>query len=596
MVFGCGSAATEQVVLEVDEIDSDMAFFQPDKKRVESMVIVGHTTTTQVRLWCCIHSSVQENQENSYNLVLIQESGKRCWDSGDFMSPKKAMPTLTFDISGLIENTKYRYQLLLNRTKAMEEGTFRTSKTSYSSLTIAAYSCHDPYSWVKDKVVFGAWPEFERRVKEGGDIDLTLGMGDQMYVDCNEMNFTNLWSWLKAHLSALKKKFANKSEDDEDNLQQFLLRLMHQYYLVYWNVPSMKAVLGNVPGYMMWDDHEISDGWGSFTFEEQVEHLESVKSHVDADDFTKDVVKCLFIAAATAYNEFQHSHNPYGAKFTGREENLKSYAFDYQFRKGAEYDFFVMDMRGHHDSTKGHDRLLGQDQMDRFEAWLQRGISPSAKNAIIVSPVPLIHWSPFVSKVLPKIQRKYLDDLMDGWEHPTNHEARNRLLNDLLAKSHELELPIVILSGDVHCPSVFVITDPTRFPNARILQITSSSISRKPVPPFGYYTIAGTGNLTTVDLKNKTHTKSTVHHQFIWGKAGVNNFCTVSFGKRGIDIETTFHMVKSMTGETTTKTLNLQPYLEITSSKKPVVKFARVPSELTNDDKNTGDVSVCSSC
>mmetsp|Transcript_20140 Transcript_20140/g.30284 ORF Transcript_20140/g.30284 Transcript_20140/m.30284 type:complete len:568 (-) Transcript_20140:232-1935(-) len=566
MVFGCGSDAPQQVMLEVDEIDSDMAFFQPDKKRVDSMVIVGHTTTTEVRLWCCILSS---NQENVYCLTLFQESGGKQWESGDFPSPKKAAPTRTFDISDLSANTKYRYQLWLKSpwlksndisdidTVMMEEGTFCTGKTSYSSLTIAAYSCHDPYCWAKDKAIFGAWPQFEKRLKEGGDIDLTIGMGDQMYVDCNEVNFTNLWFWLKSHLPALKAKFSNETEDDEDNLQQFLTRLMHQYYLVYWNVPSMKAVLGNTPAYMMWDDHEISDGWGSFTFDEHCQHLNCL------DDFSKQVVKCMYLAAATAYNEFQHSHNPYREKFTGQEEDLKSYAFDYQFRRGAEYDFFVLDMRGHHDSTKSHDRLLGQDQMDRFEAWLQQGISPSAKTAIVVSPVPVIHWSHFVSKVLPKVQAQYVDDLMDGWEHPTNHEARNKLLDDLLAKSHELELPFVVLSGDVHCPSVFVVTDPTRFPNARIVQITSSSISRKPVPPLGYYAIAGTGNLATVDLKSKTHTKSTVHHQFIWGKAGVNNFCTVRFGESSIDLETTFHLVKSLTGESTIKTLNLRPYLEI---------------------------------
>ena len=35
-------------------------------------------------------------------------------------------------------------------------------------------------------------------------------------------------------------------------------------YLERWNIPVMSGIFASIPSVMMWDDHDIFDGWGSY--------------------------------------------------------------------------------------------------------------------------------------------------------------------------------------------------------------------------------------------------------------------------------------------------------------------------------------------
>src|SRR5690606_33281188 len=48
-----------------------------------------------------------------------------------------------------------------------------------------------------------------------------------------------------------------------------LERFYDEIYQKRWNNPDMSLMLATIPSVMMWDDHDIFDGWGSYPEELQ---------------------------------------------------------------------------------------------------------------------------------------------------------------------------------------------------------------------------------------------------------------------------------------------------------------------------------------
>ena len=235
-------------------------------------------------------------------------------------------------------------------------------------------------------------------------------------------------------------------DDDDPDSHSRRTAIYRGLYSKYWNIPDVKNVMANFPCYMIWDDHDITNGWGSSS-----SHREDKEQNV-------------FRVARQAYIDFQHSHNPHNT--------LTPSALYYGFRVGCSA-FIALDLRGHRQVWNS--QLLGQAQKD----WLEDFMTTSCRDAkvlFIISSVPVFHldarwaWIPY-------------PDITDQWSDEHNKGDRKWLMQrlfDWIKEDHVRQ--VVILGGDVHVGTFATVTildergEPT---GDKIIQATSSPISNK---------------------------------------------------------------------------------------------------------------------
>jgi alkaline phosphatase D len=394
--------------------------------------------------------------------------------------------TATFKLSGLDVNTKYYYALISDCiykdkiTRRTELGRFnkhffKTQQTNPEKLTFGFYSCHDPFSQKPHST--GAWPSFLQVLKDKS-ASFCIGGGDQIYVDTNKKEeMYSITDWLSQYKNQIIKKYSGEGVLDEDGIVALFINIYRMYYRLYWVFPEVQAVYQKYPQYMAWDDHEIMDGWGSYTQAERKELLSKLLQ-IDDEETNGRLIELLFQAAKRVYFEYQHSHNP-DTNVLFEESQNSLCVWDYGYVTG-NVAIYVLDLRGHHDferSKTDSNALLGDKQMERFKSWLNSPDVKQAKAVFISTSVPIVHWGKLVMSL--DFIKSAKDDLRDEWGHVSNWKERKKLL-DVVGQYSETNKSIVtFLSGDVHCASVFRIESKDK-PNARIFNATSSAISRKP--------------------------------------------------------------------------------------------------------------------
>ena len=511
--------------------------------KLTSAAIVGATTTDSTRLWVRVYeagkwSLVVTKAPLTGDLVRLEEKSVTDFLAGQNIAPvffgtrditQDSNLTCVFDVAGLAADTRYFYAVIAESTdpavirRRTEIGadtphSFRTMPVTPAELVFGFYSCHDHISASGD---VGAWPHFEQQLQDVG-AHFVIGGGDQAYVDTNGKNgFLDIWTWLKDNKAALLEKYAlGGGKYDEAGIELYLLNIYRWYYRVYWNVPSLREVYERFPQYMIWDDHEIMDGWGSLTNKERRARISGFFEEKDSKT-NQLLVDLMWRAACRAYNEYEHSHNPPTAVDLQNPDNS---VWDYAFAHG-EAAFYVLDMRGHHDIEKNKGKktgsdpniILGQAQFDRFANWLAGSAAQNAKVLFVVSPVPVVHWVDRLVNYVDLGEAK--DDFMDEWGHETNWAERNHLLETVFRQIDKSGRKLVFLSGDVHCASVFRMQH-RKFPAARVYQVTSSAISRKPAPKISLLGISSGGTMDG----NKD-----VSCERLYALTGAKNFAMIRF-------------------------------------------------------------------
>jgi alkaline phosphatase D len=262
-----------------------------------------------------------------------------------------------------------------------------------------------------------------------------LAVGDQVYADHERSN-----AWLES-----LKWSSQKSP----------LELYRDVYQRHWSFPEIQMVLGNFPSFMIWDDHEITNGWGS------------------SEKHASKGAQKIFQVARKAYEEFQHSHNPatlsYPQNYNPTPGHMPYY---YAFRYGP-VAFLVLDLRGNRRIWDG--QLLGPDQWAALRHWFESKEAKDSKILFVISSVPMIHLRMLLAKYLWWLKT----DIADQWSSPHNKEERRELIAMLFDKYIENgKRQVFIVGGDVHVGTVAKITDSKS--NQSIYQFTSSPISNKP--------------------------------------------------------------------------------------------------------------------
>lgn len=483
--------------------------------KIYSASIIGATSTTTTRIWIRVYQAgdwllVLSKTPFAGDLIRLQEKTVAQFLADNGIAPVfiesntfgfETNLTHTFTVgeqTPLQADTAYYYALMTDDRK-VERRTeigydlpkcFRTMPLAPTVLTFGFYSCHDHIS---DNGSFGAWPHLLNQLNDS-HAHYVIGGGDQIYVDTDsQAHFPDIWKWLKENKDDLLKTYSKgKKTYDTDGIYNYLLDIYRWFYRVYWQVPPLQRVYERYPQFMMWDDHEIMDGWGSYSSKER---LEVLSRWFQADDTKNDkmLIDLMWRAACRAYYEYEHSHNPPTQYDPNNPNNC---VWDYNFKVGKTATY-MLDMRGHHDIEKDVKkdpyRILGKEQLNRFIKWLSAECAASAHTLFVVSPVPVLHWVDALVNYADLGGAK--DDFQDEWDHETNQFERAELLNAAFTNLDAKGKTLVFLSGDVHCASVFKLTH-KKFRAAKVFQVTSSAISRKPAPTVSLVGITSGGALT----------------------------------------------------------------------------------------------------
>ena len=324
----------------------------------------------------------------------------------------------------------------------IRHGRFAPADGQPAAFSFAFGSCHQPFREPPldhrldrhpGSAIYRRLTELVRERRS----DFLLLLGDQVYSDA------------VSRISVRKALAEDESITDDD-----LVETYRHLYRGYFNEAGFRTLQEVLPSYLMWDDHDIFDGWGSLLH-------------------TTDFDRRLFRAAETAFREYQHLRNP-GAS---GPEAPPPYAYPFWY---GDVGFFVLDLRGERDFESG--RILSESQWARLDAFLQEATDRGAGTVFIGASVPVVHASPAIMSALERWPTGTGRDIRDRWDVPTFRDERTALLERLFAwQQGAPRRQVVILSGDVHVAAAFSLRpkrgEGLQADRGRIAQWTSSALS-----------------------------------------------------------------------------------------------------------------------
>lgn len=500
---------------------------------LERTAIIGHTTTSACKVWARVRAAgkykiVYSSDKKDFSpLNLSTIDTLKSSDHPLDISKDKDF-TGVFELDKLDPDTTYYYAVLniTDNPPEVEIGKdnilkFRTKPYKTNEVIFGLFSCHMPYKRNGDLVNMHMWDSFYEILSDY-KAQFLIGAGDQVYTDGNKK--VSIWNWLE--------KVEDDLPDDEDEQLKIMITWYRDIYRGYWGHLPIRKVFRQFPIYMIWDDHEIMDGWGSYSKKELADHLDTIWEWQNTAR-NIELANRMRNAAEKVYEEYQHSHNP----TTHKDDEPRK--FDYSHTCGF-CSFYTLDMRGHRDYERPtDDKVLGKDQLDRFLKWLKGQEDSDSKIVFIISPVPVVHSSSFIVNTADLYLLGIADDFRDEWEHESNWTERDKILDAVFDFSVNQKKKVIFLSGDVHLGASFKLTRDSH-KAAQVYQLTSSGITYAKAPTLllkltvkdkgelGYFKKDEKGD--TVDTHKKTKYK-------LLNLCDSNNFALVRAVSDGGDIK-----------------------------------------------------------
>jgi len=359
----------------------------------------------------------------------------------------------------------------------------------------------------------------EQRVHDLGlqRFHVLLGGGDQIYMD---------GVWQDARLPELKDWV---ELDDDDQLRyspsaDLIKRIRAWYWAQYaerWSMapnPRQKAnsrcdpalnagrAFASIPTVMMWDDHDIFDGWGSYSPKMQRSKvyqtlfqtarelfwvmqlqmpLELLPAIQDQAPGSRDPqLVCMSQAKS---GEWRPDDNAWSKVRKADALSLPFMdgqpGFGYQLSLGP-VALSVMDLR----TERSQRQVMSMATWGAWRAAWQALATPAKgetkpAHVLVMSSVPVAH--PKMSLIEGPVgwlasdnpTSGDADDLNDHWSHDSHLGERAQLVNALVALAEQLSCRVTLLSGDVHVAAWGHIERRTLGSNAhRINQLTSTAV------------------------------------------------------------------------------------------------------------------------
>ncbi len=282
---------------------------------------------------------------------------------------------------------------------------------------------------------------------------LLLMGGDQLYCDSiarREDDF-GLWTWLKP---GQRRK---QAPTDEAFLSSYTEQYLKSWVAIKESIHEpMIQMMASIPSVMIWDDHDIYDGWGSY----------------EAPEADQPYYKQAFQAAKQAF--IWHQLRGTGNRSLldgGRASGPRHFSQGLRF---GPFAILALDHRTHRQPR----RIMDETQWTQIEKWASQQADPQA-TLLVISPVPLVYrrFAHFASTL--QGEHSLEDDLRDHW-NDTNHEGeRARFVHHLFDWLHTKGYRrVTLLSGDVHVGALGFLNHQEK--KTEIAQIISSGIMHPP--------------------------------------------------------------------------------------------------------------------
>lgn len=419
--------------------------FSFQNEPLRDAVAIGSVTAHTARLW------MRSEKPGRLRVSWQGESGESGEAALEIAQENERDNTGTVQLPAagrLRPLTRYFYRVVHESGHALGEGSFITAPDCAAAtpekFSIAFMSCHQPFD--ENGEILPEAQEMMRATQKclrEENVRFILMIGDQMYVDYPDA------------LSLVNPKyFRAKAPPDRKRLQDCsaaeIRRLYQERYRHFWNLPEMKAIQAEYPVYMIWDDHDIIDNWGS-----DPAHQEDPWASVGE-------------GARRAAHDYQASRvmdwNP-------------QRAFDYPIVYGNQA-IYVMDLRGER-RVGPNGRLFSDEQEARLSAFLEENSDKPFVH--IVLSVPIIHLPRFLSQIIARLTPNG-EDFSDRWSSWTHVRDRDRFLK--LIHAHQQRHPkqrVVFLSGDIHIGCVHELRWQDDSPH-RLYQVVSSGYTHKTSP------------------------------------------------------------------------------------------------------------------
>ncbi|HDV4149784.1 alkaline phosphatase D family protein [Pseudomonas aeruginosa] len=322
------------------------------------------------------------------------------------------------------------------------------------------------------------WFDMAARHKiKGKEFHVLVMGGDQVYTDDlmvipGEMkDWADLW-----HSKQVAAKWSRKLEKQVDEY-------FTQLYVQRWNQAGPREMLQSIPYVAMWDDHDITDGWGSYP----------------QDLHECDVYQNLFRLATRYYRLFQQQlaeDEVHPSAVPNQSPQAKGFSLAYSGL--GEVAFLVPDLRSErHPDLQiaggfSPTQIASEYTWDAIFAWLDQLDTSQHKHLIVYSSLPVAYLDLNAAEValnaLPG-QWELEDDLRDHWRSKPHRDERQRLIKRLLNFSAK-GTRVTIVSGDVHVAAAAVIESslPQHGNGAgAIFQLVSTGIVHTPPPAVAVY-------------------------------------------------------------------------------------------------------------
>jgi len=301
--------------------------------------------------------------------------------------------------------------------------------------------------------------------------NLLLHGGDQLYADGVVRAHPTLACWADAD-SGQKAGFAF-TDAERAAAENYL---MHRY-LVLYSQPQTARLLATVPSIMMWDDHDIFDGWGS----------------LNAETLDSPVGRGLFEAAKRMFKLFQMGATDDHPGFDVTPEAGESMSVQIGF---PDFDITAPDLR----SERRPDRVMGQGGWTALTRMMRAPDAP--RRRFVMSSVPLLgprlSWLEALIGMAPNL-RKYEDDLRDQWQSRAHRAEWQRCLRLLEETAERDNSALTVLSGEIH------LATRAEMPMAsgRLNQLVASGIAHPPPPQTYARSLGWLANLGESPLAGK---------------------------------------------------------------------------------------------
>ncbi len=309
-----------------------------------------------------------------------------------------------------------------------------------------------------------------RALSRSGYVDHLILLGDQIYADTTAIPTSPTGRTAVRRALRLGRRAPLEARASG----------FRETYQRAFEVPEVAAVLSSLPVTSVWDDHEITNGFGSERWHREPEGL------------------ALFEAAALAHDEFQDSRNP---------DRLEPSCRAHGYRRGPAA-FLALDLRTHRDAPAGI--LLGAAQREAIAAWLTSEDARSARVLFVLSSVPLLH----LSRAFHWLRGRA--DLEDQWSSKANEGERAWLL----ARLREYEgasRTVIVLGGDSHLATAAT----ARGREGRVLwQLTSSPLAQR-LPAYVYPALTALGRRFHVRVEGEGEQELQAHIVGRWVGANV---------------------------------------------------------------------------